>query len=218
MSVISQTQILPENRVHRYSFEERLNHWIGAASYIYCLLTGLAFWSPWLFWLAYAMGGGQIARTLHPWIGLIFFYTTMRMHSYWSSQMHIEERDKEWLNSIGDYIQNQDEKMPHAGKYNAGQKILFWSFFYGVILLLLTGLVLWFPEHISWNFRWLRYISVFLHPVVALFTIANFLIHIYMSVFAEKGALDAAVYGDVSEEFVRRYHPAWWEEIRRSRE
>jgi formate dehydrogenase subunit gamma len=218
MSVISQTQILPENRVHRYSFEERLNHWIGAASYIYCLLTGLAFWSPWLFWLAYAMGGGQIARTLHPWIGLIFCYTTMRMHSYWSLQMHIEERDKEWLNSIGDYIQNQDEKMPHAGKYNAGQKILFWSFFYGVILLLLTGLVLWFPEHISWNFRWLRYISVFLHPVVALFTIANFLIHIYMSVFAEKGALDAAVYGDVSEEFVRRYHPAWWEEIRRSRE
>ncbi len=38
-------QILPRGRVLRYAFAERLNHWLAAFSYIYLLLTGLAFWS-----------------------------------------------------------------------------------------------------------------------------------------------------------------------------
>ena len=80
-------QILPHGRVLRYPFWERLNHWIAAFSYIYLLLTGLAFWSPWLFWIAVLMGGGQISRTLHPWAGLIFFYAVARMYGYWSPQM-----------------------------------------------------------------------------------------------------------------------------------
>ena len=206
-------QILPQGRVLRYPFWERLNHWIAAFSYIYLLLTGLAFWSPWLFWIAVLMGGGQISRTLHPWAGLIFFYAVARMYGYWSPQMKNTEVDKQWWRSISHYVQNEDDKMPPAGRYNTGQKALFWSFFYAAIVLLLTGIVLWFPEWIPWNLRWLRYISVFLHPVAALFTIANFLIHIYMSVFAERGAFGSVIHGDVTLHFAKRYHPAWYDEI-----
>ncbi len=114
-------QILPHGRVLRYPFLERANHWIAAFSYIYLLLTGLAFWSPWLFWLAAAMGGGQISRTLHPWVGLFFFYSVMRMYGYWAPQMRTAEVDKQWWRSLNHYIQNEDEKMPPAGRYNAGQ-------------------------------------------------------------------------------------------------
>jgi formate dehydrogenase subunit gamma len=206
-------QILPGGRVLRYPFFERLNHWIAAFSYIYLMLTGLAFWSPWLFWLAVILGGGQISRTLHPWVGLLFFYSVLRMYGHWAPQMRAAAVDKQWWDSIGKYIQNEDEEMPPAGRYNAGQKALFWSFFYGVIVLLLTGLVLWFPEQIPWNLRWVRYISVFLHPVAALLSIANFMIHIYMSVFAERGAFGSVIRGDVSLEFAKRYHPAWYQEI-----
>ena len=206
-------QILPYGRVLRYPFFERLNHWIAAGSYIYCLLTGLAFWSPWLFWIALALGGAQMSRTLHPWIGLFFVYAVFRMHGYWSPQMKATPVDKQWWQSLSHYIQNEDDQMPPAGRYNAGQKMLFWAFFYCSILLLLTGLVLWFPERIPWSFRWLRYISVFLHPVVALATIGNFMIHIYMSVFAERGAFGSVIRGDVSLEFAKRYHPGWYEEI-----
>jgi formate dehydrogenase subunit gamma len=206
-------QILPRGRVLRYPFTERANHWIAAFSYIYLLLTGLAFWSPALFWLAAVMGGGQLSRTLHPWVGLFFVYAVMRMYGYWASQMRSTAVDEQWWKSIGNYIQNEDDKMPPAGRYNAGQKALFWSFFYAAMVLLLTGIVLWFPEWIPWNLRWLRYISVFLHPVTALFTIANFLIHIYMSVFAERGAFGSVIRGDVSLEFAKRYHPGWYEEI-----
>jgi formate dehydrogenase subunit gamma len=211
-------QILPHGRVLRYPFLERANHWIAAISYIYLLLTGLAFWSPWLFWLAWLMGGAQISRTLHPWVGLFFFYAVMRMYGYWAPQMHATEVDKQWWRSLNHYIQNEDDQMPPAGRYNAGQKALFWSFFYATIVLLLTGIVLWFPESIPWNLRWLRYICVFLHPVTALFTIANFMIHIYMSVFAERGAFGSVIRGDVSLEFAKRYHPGWYQEIIRHRE
>src|SRR5215472_13831234 len=38
--------------VLRYSFPERLIHWAAALSYIYLMLSGLAFWTPWMWWLA----------------------------------------------------------------------------------------------------------------------------------------------------------------------
>jgi formate dehydrogenase subunit gamma len=206
-------QILPHGRVLRYPFFERANHWIAAISYIYLLLTGLGLWTPLLLWLLAVMGGGQISRIMHPWVGLIFSYAIIRMYGYWAPQMHTEQVDREWWHSLGHYVQNQDDKMPPAGRYNAGQKALFWSFFYATILLLLTGLVMWFPEYIPWSLRWLRYASVLLHPIAALFTIANFMIHIYMSVFAERGAFGSVIRGDVSLEFAKRYHPGWYEEI-----
>jgi formate dehydrogenase subunit gamma len=199
--------------VLRYNLHERLTHWAAAASYIYLLATGLAFWSPWLFWMAVVLGGGQVSRMLHPWAGLIFAASVFYMYAMWSKQMRFTPVDREWWKSLEYYITNQDDKMPPAGRYNAGQKMLFWTFFWGAIVLLLTGLVLWFTDSIPWSLRWLRYIAVILHPIAALLTIANFMIHIYMGVFAERGAFGSVVRGDVSMAFAKRYHPGWYEEI-----
>lgn len=211
----SAEQILPSGRILRYPFQERLTHWCAAISYVYLLLTGLAFWSPWLFWMAIALGGGQVSRMLHPWAGLIFFGSITFMYGYWSKQMHSTEADKAWWNSIGHYIRNEDDKMPPAGRYNAGQKLLFWGFVTCGALLLLSGLVLWFPEYIPWNLRFIRYTAVLVHASSALLTIGLFLIHIYMSVFAERGAFGSVIRGDVSLAFAKRYHPRWYEEITR---
>ena len=68
---MSATQTLPgsrvasassESRIVRYSLDERIHHWMAAITYVYCLTTGLAFWSPYLFWLAALEGGGATAR------------------------------------------------------------------------------------------------------------------------------------------------------------
>jgi formate dehydrogenase subunit gamma len=208
-------QAVPPGRILRYNFSERITHWVAAISYIYLMLTGLAFWSPWLFWIAVILGGAPVSRMLHPWIGLIFVGSVTLMYGMWAPQMKSTDTDRQWWKSIGNYVQNRDDKMPPAGRYNAGQKLLFWSFFLAGLVLFVTGLVLWLPEYIPWSLRWLRYLAVFLHPVAALMTIANFLIHIYMSVFAERGALDSMIHGDVSEHFVERYHPGWYREIAR---
>lgn len=208
-----QDQILPHGRVLRYAFHERAWHWVAGFSYIYLLLTGLSFWSPWLFWIAILFGGGQISRTFHPWIGLIFAIGVTQMYRMWSSQMHVTDNDRAWFKSVNYYIQNEDEKMPPAGRYNAGQKSLFWGFVICMVLLLLSGLVLWFPEYIPWSLRYLRYTAVLVHASSALLTIGLFLIHVYMGVFAERGAFGSVIRGDVSLAFAKRYHPGWYKEI-----
>jgi formate dehydrogenase subunit gamma len=211
--VSTREQILPYGRILRYQFHERLNHWIAALSYIYLMLTGLSFYSPWLAWLAIALGGGQISRTFHPWIGLIFAASVIYMYALWASQMYVTDADKAWWNSIGHYIRNEDEQMPPAGRYNAGQKLLFWGFFLCGLLLLLSGLVLWFPEYIPWSLRYLRYLAILVHVSAALLTIGLFMLHVYMGVFAERGAFGSVIRGDVSLDFAKRYHPAWYKEV-----
>ena len=206
-------QIVPHGHVLRYAFHERLNHWVAASSYIYLMLTGLAFWSPWLAWLAVVLGGGPVSRLLHPWAGLIFTLSVTYMFEMWHKQMGFTEVDRQWWKSLHYYITNQDDKMPPAGRYNAGQKLLFWTFFLSGLVLLLSGLVLSFTEYLPWSLRWLRYAAVILHPVAALITIGNFMIHVYMGVFAERGAFGSVIRGDVSMAFAKRYHPGWYKEI-----
>ena len=209
-------QVLPHGRILRYQFHERLTHWIAGFSYLYLLATGLAFYSPWLFWLAIVLGGGQVSRMLHPWVGLVFAAAVVYMYVLWASQMRVTQNDKAWWNSLQHYIRNEDEKMPPAGRYNAGQKLLFWGFFVFGLLLLLSGVILWFPEYIPWSLRFLRYIAVIVHVGSALITIGLFMLHVYMGVFAERGAFGSVIRGDVSAEFARRYHPGWYEEVTRS--
>lgn len=209
----SREQVLPYGRILRYQFHERLTHWISAFAYIYCMLTGLAFWSPWLFWLAILMGGGQVSRMLHPWFGLIFAGAVLYLYLMWAAQMHTTETDKAWWRSLRYYVRNEDEKMPPAGRYNGGQKLLFWGFVIFALLLLLSGAVMWFPEWIPLSLRFLLKLAILVHVSSALLTIGLFMIHIYMSVFAERGAFGSVIRGDVSQEFAKRYHPAWYEEV-----
>jgi formate dehydrogenase subunit gamma len=214
--VSASSQILRYGRILRYTFKERATHWVAAFSYIYLLLSGLAFWSPSLFWLAAVLGGGQLSRILHPWMGLIFAAAVIYMYVLWANQMRMTETDKAWWRSLGYYVRNQDDKLPPAGRYNAGQKLLFWGFFVCGLLLLLSGVILWFPEMIPWSLRYLRYLAVLVHASSALITIGLFMIHVYMGVFAERGAFGSVIRGDVSVDFAKRYHPGWYEEVVRS--
>jgi len=210
---MSDSRLLPNGRVQRYSFNERLMHWLTGVSYVYLLLTGLAFWSPWLFWIAVVLGGGTISRELHPWAGVIFFVGVLWMYRSWSTQMHATERDREWWRALPHYIRNEDAEVPDEGRFNAGQKSLFWGFLWCGVALLLSGLVLWVPHWIPWSLRWLRLIAVIVHPVAALLTIALFMIHVYMGTAIEPGAFASIVRGDVSRKWAARYHRAWYEQV-----
>jgi formate dehydrogenase subunit gamma len=212
---MSTSPILPNGRVLRYSFRERLVHWLAAVSYIYLMLTGLAFWSPWLFWISVLFGGPTISRELHPWVGLIFVVATLMMYEMWGRQMRVTELDKEFWRAVPHYVRNEDELVPSADRFNAGQKMLFWGFFWCGILLLLSGLILWFPHLVPWNFRYLRYFAVIVHPSAALLTIGLFIIHVYMGTAMERGAFGSVIRGEVSAGWAKRYHRIWYEHLLR---
>jgi formate dehydrogenase subunit gamma len=199
--------------VVRYTLSERVQHWLGALFYIYCLATGLAFWSPYMFWLAVIVGGGPTARFWHPWFGLAFALSVAWMYKMWYGDLATTEDDRRWWKAIDYYVQNDDEKLPPVGRFNFGQKLFFWLMFYGVILLVISGLGLWFVESIPWSLRWLSYLAVTVHVIAAMATIGAFIIHVYMSVFMEPESFHAMIYGRVSAAWARTYHSLWYERV-----
>jgi formate dehydrogenase subunit gamma len=196
--------------IERYTFWDRICHWFTSLAYIYCLATGLAFYTPYLFWMAIALGGGPTSRFWHPWIGLCFFGAQLWMHKLWDKDVQITASDREWLDKAKYYVQNEDDKVPPQGKYNAGQKMYYWAMFYGAFLLLFSGLFMWFPESIPFRWDWVRPLMVIIHEGAALITIGAFIIHVYMSVFTVPGSVDAMVHGSVSKDWARTHHRLWF--------
>lgn len=205
--------LLPNGRVLRYSFHERLIHWMAGISYVYLLLTGLAFWTPWLFWMALALGGGTVSRELHPWFGIVFMVAVSLMFRMWGRQMRETPADKAWWATIGDYVRNEDEKVPSADRFNPGQKLLFWGFFVNGILLLISGLVLWFPEYIPWSLHVVRQLAVLVHAVAFLLTVALFIVHVYMGTAFERGSFGSVIRGDVSRAWASQHHLTWYQQL-----
>jgi formate dehydrogenase subunit gamma len=117
---------------------------------------------------------------------------------------------------VPNYVRNEDDKVPSAGRFNAGQKLLFWGFFWCGVALLITGLILWFTNYVPWNLRFLRYIAVIVHPMAALLTIGLFIIHVYMGTAMERGAFGSVIRGDVSVGWAKRYHRVWYEQLLRN--
>jgi formate dehydrogenase subunit gamma len=203
----------PDGSVLRYTLNERLNHWFAALTYIYCLITGLAFWSPYMYWLAYLVGGGPTARFWHPWFGLAFTVSVFLMYWMWDRDMRITEADRRWSRAMEYYVKNEDEKLPPEGRFNYGQKLFFWLMFYGIMLLLISGIGLWFVEGIPWSLRWLRYLAVAIHVAAALATIGGFIIHVYMGTAMVRGGFTSIIRGEVSTTWAKTHHRLWYEQI-----
>jgi formate dehydrogenase subunit gamma len=196
-------------RVERYGFSERLMHSAAALSYVYLLATGLAFWTPALYWLAVVLGGGYLSRQLHPWVGVVFTAVVVWMWVAWRRDMRVSDDDRRWRSSMASYITNDDAKVPPAGRFNYGQKMLFWVMAGGAVGLMLSGLVMWFVASVPANLLWLRALATIVHAVSALLTAGGFIVHLYMGLAVVPGGLDAILHGYVSEEWAKHHHPLW---------
>jgi formate dehydrogenase subunit gamma len=198
----------------RYGYLERALHWASAFSFLYATFTGLALWSHKLYWLAAVFGGGSATRLAHPWAGLVFALVFGMICKNWARYMRFEAADRQWLAQSHRYAMNDEDGLPESGRFNAGQKMLFWFQVLAGGVLLLTGLVLWFPEYLP---RFPRLLAIALHPLAGLGAIGMIILHIYMSVFAVPGALTAMIRGTVSEGWARAHHPKWLREITNGR-
>jgi formate dehydrogenase subunit gamma len=202
-----------ERIVQRYTFRERICHWFSALTYLYCLSTGLSFYSPHLFWIASVLGGGPTSRFWHPITGLLFLVAAVWMHEIWRRDMDITQTDKRWLANVGNYVTNREDLVPPQNRFNAGQKLFYWVMFYGTLLLVASGVLMWFPEYIAFRYRWIRSAAVLTHECAALITIGAFIIHIYMSLFLVPGSVTAMLRGFVPVAWARAHHRLWYDQI-----
>ena len=197
--------------ITRYRFGERLVHAVAGLSYLYLLLTGLAFWTPALYWLAVVLGGGYLSRVLHPWLGLVFAGAVLWMFLTWWRDMRTTDADRAWRRALRHYAQNEDVLVPGAGRFNYGQKMLFWLMVWGAVALAASGRVMWY---VALAPPVVRTIATFVHAAAALATIGGFIVHVYMGIAVVPGGLNAIVGGDVSEEWASRHHPLWLHDLR----
>src|SRR5882724_2404252 len=89
-------------RVDRYTTSARINHWITAISLVLLALSGLALYEPKLFFLTGLFGGGQTTRFLHPWIGVVLFFSFFGLFlRFWKANLWRRE-DGTWLARVRD--------------------------------------------------------------------------------------------------------------------
>jgi formate dehydrogenase subunit gamma len=194
----------------RYTLRERVMHWLAGFTYLYLLISGLAFFAPQLYWMAAILGGGPAARFWHPWVGLAFTIAMVWMHQTWRADMRVTEADRNWTRAVRNYIENRDDQVPPADRFNAGQKQFYWVMFFSALLLLLSGLAMWFPEYSPPG---LRPMAVVIHEVAALVTIGAFIIHVYMGLFVVPRGFAAIVHGYVPLQWARMHHRLWFNRI-----
>ncbi len=203
--------ISPEIRIPRFDAYERVMHWMSALSFVYAALTGLAIWSPKLYWLAALSGGGFVIRGTHPWAGVIFTAVMGWMFARWAKTMGLDADDRVWLGKMEKYATHKHDELPESGRFNAGQKMLFWSQVLTALGLLGSGVVLWFPESAP---RTLRLAAIALHPLAAIGSIAGIIVHVYMGVAAVPQSMRAMLRGYVVPEWARFHHAKWYREWR----
>lgn len=200
-----------EIRIPRFDAYERVMHWMSALSFLYATATGLAIWSPKLYFLASVFGGGFVIRGTHPWSGIVFSLVIGFMFQRWAKGMRLDADDRLWLTKLDKYATHQHHALPESGRFNAGQKMLFWSQVITALGLFITGFILWFPE---WMPRQARLLSVLLHPLIAIGSIGGIMVHAYMGTAAVPQSMRAMLRGWVVPEWAQFHHPKWFRQWR----
>jgi formate dehydrogenase subunit gamma len=202
---------LDADAINRHPLDVRIVHWIVATSFILLALSGLALYYPGLFFLAGILGGGETARMLHPWIGVVlgcgYLYLFLRFVAVcvWGPG------DTEWMLRLPDVMADREENLPEIGKFNPGQKLYFWGMAVLLVVLLLTGILIWDAYFATLTSIETQRWAVLIHSIAAVLAILAFIIHVHMATW-EAGSVRAMIVGTVTVGWAWKHHRRWLRE------
>lgn len=199
-------EVKGEREILRYTGAERALHWTLAASFLYLMLTGLGLFVPGLGFLLSLCGGGEVARAWHPLVGLVFVGAAVVQMVHWLRDLRLGAADWAWLRRMRHHVAGHEGDLPPSGRFNAGQKLLFKAQVAMGLLLLASGVPLWFPEAFT---RGVRGWAALIHSVTGVAAMLSLVVHVYMAVGVTRGALRAMTEGKVSASWARRHHADW---------
>ena len=198
----------PAGTVSRYTPLARVNHWITAACLILLALSGLALFDPALFFLTALFGGGAPTRAIHPWIGVVLIVSFAGLFVRFARYNAWTRDDTRWMGAWRSVINNDEEHVPEAGRYNAGQKLYFWLMSLFIVVLFFTGLVMWDKYFYPFTSIPQKRAAVFLHSAIAVFSIMIWIVHVYAALQV-RGTVQAMTRGFVSAGWSWRHHRKW---------
>ncbi|MEU0004803.1 cytochrome b/b6 domain-containing protein [Streptomyces sp. NPDC006314] len=206
MSLRAETAAPPSARIHRFGRAERWVHRTTAALMGVCVVTAAVLYIP---QLAVMVGRRALVVRVHEWAGLtlpvpvLLGLASRAFRADLGFLNRFGPHDRLWLRAA--LRRDKRHTARPAGKFNAGQK-LYAAWIAGAALVMLgTGLMMWFT-HLA-PLMW-RTSATFVHDWLAL-TIGVVLAgHVGMAL-GDPEARRGLRTGTVSEEWARREHPLW---------
>ena len=227
----------------RFKFMERFAHWMIAGSFILLALTGIAMifgrvaLIPLFGHEAYsvlAIG----SKWIHNNVSWAFMLGLIMVTVMWVAHNIPNRHDLKWL-AVGGGLFSKNVHPP-AKKFNAGQKLIFWSVVLLGISISLSGLSLLFPFDLPMFAKTFEHanalglpglvgmsplpetmppheemqLSQAWHAIVGFIFIAIIIAHIYIGSVGMEGAFDAMGSGEVDEQWAKEHHGLWYDEVK----
>jgi formate dehydrogenase subunit gamma len=203
--------VLVGDEIVRHRLASRVIHWVVAVTFFAALLTGMPIWTPIFGWMSVFVGGLNVCRWLHPWLGIAFAVSSVVMLVHWLTDMKMNREERKWIGpKMLEYLRFQPSDDSNVGKYNGGQKLFFWLAELGMIGLLLSGIVMWFPMSFG---QGLREASYLVHDITFILFVVAIVGHIYLGTAAEPGTFGAMVRGTVTKSWAKLHHPRWYRDV-----
>lgn len=198
-----------EKLIQRYSAAERINHWVVAVCFVLLAISGLAFFYPAFFWLTGVFGTPELARIVHPFVGVVMFVAFGRQFfRYWHHNL-LNREDIRWMVAVREVMKGNE--VGDIGRYNGGQKAMFWVMVLCMAALLGSGVIAWRPYFAaSFPIPVIR-IALLVHATSAVVLISSIIVHVYAALWVQ-GTIRAMVEGVVTHGWAKKHHPRWYRE------
>ena len=191
----------PPILIKRLGTGEWISHWLILLGFLVLAVTGIVQILP----------GYEPLHLgpFHGWLGVVFLIIVLVTFIKWIPDAIFKRYDWPWLLKLGGYLSRQPEQLP-AGRFNAGQKIYYWSIFLVVIGLLVSGIfmeqgssILTHSPEGRKEFFWC------IHGLLGCLASAMVIGHGFLSVFVNPDAAGVLWSGKISKAYTDYYHSLW---------
>jgi formate dehydrogenase subunit gamma len=190
---------------------ERVVHWCVALSCLLLCITGMGMMYHSFNFVGTLVGGMGNLKLVHNFGGIFFAISLFFAIVMWWKEagMFSFPEDMDWIKEAGGYLWHV-ENVPEVGKYNPGQKMFFLAVSLFGVVMVASGLIMWFPLGFSTGLVRLMYV---LHALGFVVIFAFFFVHLYLVTIGAPGSAPAMFTGWVTRAWVKKQHPKWLKEM-----
>jgi len=203
--------------IPKYTFMERLGHWIHTATFVPLAITGMILYFPFLQSLAQGEAGlfirlvHRVAAVIFGLLPIVYFIFQPRRLILNIREFLPNKDDIGWLKGApAYYLLGKHEAMPPQGRFNAGEKMNGLVMIVAWVVFGITGVPMWFGKGIipPELFRWL----VVFHDLAMIVSVCMFLVHLYLAVAHPLmwAGLVSMRFGVTSAEYAAEHHAKWY--------
>jgi formate dehydrogenase subunit gamma len=196
-------------KIVRFKAFERFSHWLTAVSFVILGLTGLNITFGKILLLPIIgpdafSSVSQVAKYAHNFTSFSFVAGLVLIIVIFFKDNIPEKVDLEWLKQGGGFIKN---KHAPAGRFNPGEKAVYWLSLAAGLVVSVSGFVLLFP-FFGTDIADMQ-IAQGAHAIVAVLFVALILGHIYIGTLGMEGAFEAMGTGEVDLNWAKEHHDVW---------